>query len=87
MNYRPHGLQCYWRGCRSDVCRRANAKYKREYRASPLESVVVVKSVIDEYSSRELARKANIGHVTIWNIKTGKTKRIRQATKRQILAA
>ncbi len=48
---------------------------------------MVVKFLVDKRPLRQLARKANVGHVTIWNIKTGKTSRIRQATKRKILAS
>jgi len=84
---RSHGLRCYWRGCREPQCRRANAKYKRRYRGSPLETVAAVKSIVDAHSPGEMARKAKLGPVTIWKIKTGGTRRIRQETKRRILAA
>lgn len=85
--FRPHGLRCYWRGCRHEICKRAHAKYCRQWRGSPLESVMTVKAIVDNSIPYALARKAKLSHVTVWNIKIGKTKRIRRLTKERILQA
>jgi hypothetical protein len=95
-----HGTRSsYVKGCRCNKCRAANAEYirsRRRVRSGPKENEEVVdatqarqflQSLSEHGIGRNSVHKASgVGNRLIWNITSGKTKRILRSTEERLLA-
>jgi hypothetical protein len=87
-----HNVQRYWRGCRCSICKAAHAQYMRVYRFHLKSDRLVPSSrarqlLLTFEDAADAARVLKMSRTTLWTIRSGRVKFVRQSTESKVLKA